>query len=1020
MRSKRTWINITVLAFLILVTTAWSAPAAWGATHTITKTAGKSISIPNYADGDTLAFVGSALEQEDWTALRELSETTFHLILSDATTAIPDYGLNYNFCLLSVAGKGIVDIGFSAFDYCTALRSAAFPAAVRIAHRAFYSCTELTKAIFPSVLEIGPLAFTVCTGLNEISFPVAISTGSHAFTMCTGLTEISFPAMTDIGNETFQGATSLTSISFPAAKNVGNSAFGNCSSLTGISLPAAENLGNGAFRDCTSLTSVSLPSAKKLEDYLFISCESLNLIELGNVPPQVGSEIFSPDLDDLLVLIPKGTSGSYSGWSIGADAQTAEETSSARGLLLLKPGDEILFSSTFAEISASGLQWQKMEADGLYYNVGSPGAGYRIDPVRTCDSGQYAMAFAFGGIAYRTAPVHLIVGSNPVLYPFGELQTVSVGYPANLAFEAEGEPAPKTAGSWLSATPAGTLWNANTLTLSGNPVETGLSGIWMYAENHYSLYSGKPASRIYSIDAVQRPVTGVSLNKRNTDLLLGGSEVLFATVMPENAANQDIVWSTDDPSVAIVYPGGRTTRRSSGGTVWGIGEGSATITATAADGGKFGSCIVNVSPLPVDIAGIYLNKTLLDLKEKESEQLIATILPSDATSQSIEWSSSNSAIAAVDADGFVHAISPGTAIIRVITADGKNTAECTVRVSSAYVPVRAVILNKNSTGLLVGNKETLYATVLPENATNKAVFWNSNSPSVAAILQGGRATRRSLGGMVAGVSPGIAVITVTTVDGNKTADCRVTVSPAPVPVTGIRLNKTSLDLEINGAERLYAMVLPSNATNHDVIWDSGNTAIASVEADGFVTGVAPGITYITATTADGGFSATCGTVVHSSSSSDLEIPELRLIPIRKGGTYSKGVFTIRMQVTAKNGSAKPPLNRVTSILTSFSPKNGARQLSWRFTGASVSDDILAVTGELLTGKLTTTAVESVLFIFDDGTRRIAELTPAPPLSELTMREDRGSGGCSVSGIIFPIPLLSLIVYGIGKRLKRGV
>lgn len=166
--------------------------------------------------------------------------------------------------------------------------------------------------------------------------------------------------------------------------------------------------------------------------------------------------------------------------------------------------------------------------------------------------------------------------------------------------------------------------------------------------------------------------------------------------------------------------------------------------------------------------------------------------------------------------------------------------------------VTGVTLNKNTTTIKVGGTETLTATVEPANATNKAVTWSSSDASIATVKDG----------VVTAVTPGTAKITVTTVDGNKTATCEVTVTTATVPVTGVTLDPTSLTLDVNQTATLTATITPNDATNQNVTWTSDNPSVATVSG-GVVTAVAPGEATITATTQDGsGKTATCTVTVN--------------------------------------------------------------------------------------------------------------------------------------------------------------
>ena len=108
---------------------------------------------------------------------------------------------------------------------------------------------------------------------------------------------------------------------------------------------------------------------------------------------------------------------------------------------------------------------------------------------------------------------------------------------------------------------------------------------------------------------------------------------------------------------------------------------------------------------------------------------------------------------------------------------------------------------------------------------------------------------------------GTATITVTTEDGGKTATCQVTVKANTVAVTGVTLNQTSISLVPGAGEGLKATVTPADATNKKVTWKSSNEAVATVTANGTVTGVKAGTATITVTTEDGGYTATCAVEV---------------------------------------------------------------------------------------------------------------------------------------------------------------
>lgn len=163
------------------------------------------------------------------------------------------------------------------------------------------------------------------------------------------------------------------------------------------------------------------------------------------------------------------------------------------------------------------------------------------------------------------------------------------------------------------------------------------------------------------------------------------------------------------------------------------------------------------------------------------------------------------------------------------------------------VPVSSVTLNKNSTSISPGNTEQLTATVLPDNATGKAVTWSSDNENVATV---------SSTGLVTAVASGSATITATSqADGTKSASCLVTVT-AVVSATGVEVTNTEYAY-VGGTRQLTASVLPADASNKNVSWSSADESIATVSAEGLVTAVALGSVSITATTEDGHFTDSC-------------------------------------------------------------------------------------------------------------------------------------------------------------------
>ena len=324
---------------------------------------------------------------------------------------------------------------------------------------------------------------------------------------------------------------------------------------------------------------------------------------------------------------------------------------------------------------------------------------------------------------------------------------------------------------------------------------------------------------------VNASVTGISLNKTSATLNKGESIQLTYTILPSGATLQGTVsWSSSAPTIVSVDNQGK---------VKALGAGTADISVSLE--GFTAICTISVV---VPVNSISLNKTNLELDKGNSETLIPTFNPSDATDKSVSWKSSNTSVATVDSNGTVTAVAGGTAVVTA-TASGK-TASCNVAVS---VPVSSVTLNRTSYTLTKNSSISLTATVYPNDASDKTVTWESSNPLVAVVDHTGKVT--AVGG-------GIAVITATS--GGKTASCTITVK---VPVTSVTLNKSSLTLLKGETETLVATVYPTDATNKKLNWKSSSNSIATVDENGIITTLAGGNTTISVTTEDGSYSASC-------------------------------------------------------------------------------------------------------------------------------------------------------------------
>ncbi|HBJ76708.1 MAG TPA: hypothetical protein DDY68_02420 [Porphyromonadaceae bacterium] len=291
-------------------------------------------------------------------------------------------------------------------------------------------------------------------------------------------------------------------------------------------------------------------------------------------------------------------------------------------------------------------------------------------------------------------------------------------------------------------------------------------------------------------------VDSVRMNKSATGMLVGGSEVLYCHIYPDNATNRKVKWSSDNVGVASV---------DSAGNVSGLSKGEANIKAVSDDGGKVASCKVTVSENAVPISDIKVSEITLDpssgnielVKGVDSLFKVA-ISPSDATNQFLNWSVDTAGIIGlsnlnegVTNEMYVCAKDTGSVVLTISTTDGNNKSiSCNIHVND-YVKVESIkigrksdkdapIENKQDTSfrfitLTTDGKENpsgekvFYLDtieVLPANASRKKLHWSSSKESLAKLDTSGGKVKVSVKSWVGG----IANIYAEAIDGSGVRD----------------------------------------------------------------------------------------------------------------------------------------------------------------------------------------------------------------------------------------------------------
>lgn len=337
-------------------------------------------------------------------------------------------------------------------------------------------------------------------------------------------------------------------------------------------------------------------------------------------------------------------------------------------------------------------------------------------------------------------------------------------------------------------------------------------------------------------------VKSVSLDQEVLEMTEGDEVYLSATVLPEDASEKKVVWSCEPESVLNVYQSGQ---------VVAMGPGEGTVTVTTVDGGFTASCAVTVTPKFIAVESITLEPEPLELEVGQSATVKATVLPEGATDKTLSWESSNEAVATVDQTGKVTALKAGETILTVKAGNITEWGHVTV----TDIPVTGVTVSPSLVTLKEGETCQLSASVSPASA-RQDVEWASQNKEVATVDKEGLVTAVRAGST--------RIYARSNAFQDQQGWCEVTVNE-DTAVKGISLSSEAMTIQVGESRPLTVTFTPSYAANKNVSWDSDTPGVATVSQEGIVMGFTEGEATITATSEDGGFTASCRVTVTAGS-----------------------------------------------------------------------------------------------------------------------------------------------------------
>ena len=747
-------------------------------------------------------------------------------------------------------GNEVSKIYESLFSNCTSLTSVTVqgPNLKEIQNEAFRGCSKLQNFkgdALKSVEIIGNFSFSDCPMLKEIVLPQIKSIGRSAFYSYDGNLEkvLLGDKITTIPERCFYSQSSLKYLYLGSAiRNIDSYALGECKSLQYIFLFSDElvRIGNYAIPSTVAKIYVTEPSryANILNDF---------------------------NLDHLAVINP--LTSEYSGIIPGFSCLNN----------VLDTKIEIEESDVNINVGEYNVLVSVKFTSGVWSSTTTLNASYTITPapltvIANDASRKYGMenpklACSFFGFkngetcpvltrmpnVETTATISSNAGTYPIIPSGAEAKNYTFNYErgtltitkADQTIEWEQQFGAVNVGDVveLTATSSAGLpikYTSTDETVAEIFTQEGKKFVEFSKPGSVSLHATQEGNENYNeADRVSKSVkvdllvSSIILNQNAATIAVGNSLQLTATVEPINASNKTLIWESANTEIATVDDYGKVNALKPGSTI---------ITVRSTDGSNISDqCELTVVKL---VDGISINITTATLIEGQSLQLEAIVSPESATNKSVEWSSSNEAVAAVSEDGKVTAISKGSAVITAKSTDGSNvSASCHVNVIKL---VSGIVLSDIEITLNEGQSTTLTAIVTPELANNKNLTWESSNTAVATVTEDGKVTA---------ISKGLAVITAKSTDGsNISASCTVNVVKL---VSGIVLSETEMTLNEGSTAQLTAIV-SADANNPMITWMSSNESVATVSQDGKVSAIAKGTAIITAKATDGSnISASC-------------------------------------------------------------------------------------------------------------------------------------------------------------------
>ena len=228
-----------------------------------------------------------------------------------------------------------------------------------------------------------------------------------------------------------------------------------------------------------------------------------------------------------------------------------------------------------------------------------------------------------------------------------------------------------------------------------------------------------------------------------------------------------------------------------------------------------------------------------------------------------------------------------------------------------------IVLNVNEIGIKKGRGYQLVSTVLPDNAKNKQVTYESSNPKIASVNE--------VSGYIKGLKVGTATIKVKTLINDVETECLVTVGDDGVSVQNISLSNNNINLAVGHNYTLSYRITPSNATELGAVFYSSDPSVATVDSNGNVHGVREGNAVITV-------SANNGTITDTAY---VNIYKKGATTTSQGGEVIQTV-NYPSNISLSSNSLNMTQGSTSQLQANITPSNAISTISWSSSNTKVA------------------------------------------------------------------------------------